>query len=614
MLADSAKIKIMIHADHTALAKHVAARIADVVRAKPDAVLGLPTGSTPRGIYKELVKLHQAGLDLSRVRTFNLDEYFPMSPDEHQSYHRFMHTHLFRHVNIKPENIHIPRGDIARSEVEAHARAYDELIAKAGGIDLQILGIGRTGHIGFNEPGTPPNAPTRLVRIHPFTRRDAAADFFGEQNVPREAVTMGAATILAAKEIMLVALGENKSGIIQKAVEGPETVDVPASLLQRHPRTVFHLDADSAAELTPVKSPWLMNPHYEFSATPAGEREKLRAVIWLANLTQKPVLKLNADDYINHGLLSVCGEDNADEANQTAFKTLLLKVRNHAELPHGERQILFSPHPDDDVISAGGMFRKMIENGNDLRVAYQTSGNIAVFDHDVQRYVDFVSKYLEHSGLHAPGHKELTLKIETFLKNKNPGQVDIPEVGLIKRFIRESEAVSGAVHVGAAREKCVFMNLPFYQTGAIEKDPPGEKDVEQTLQLLQEVRPQRIFAAGDLSDPHGTHRVCLWIIRQAVERMKKSERPIVWLYRGAWQEWPLDQADILIPLSERELALKKEAIFKHQSQKDRAMFPGPDEREFWQRVDDRNTETARRFYKLGMPYYHAMEAYAEQTW
>lgn len=614
MISDPAKIQCVIHADHTALARFVAGRIAEVVRAKPDAVLGLPTGSTPKGIYKELVKLHKAGLDLSRVRTFNLDEYFPMSPDEHQSYHRFMHMHLFRHVNVKPENIHIPRGDIPRSEVEAHAKAYDAAIVAAGGIDLQILGIGRTGHIGFNEPGTPATARTRLARIHPFTRRDAAADFFGEQNVPREAVTMGTSVILSAKEIILVALGENKSSIVRKAVEDPVDVEVPASLLQEHPNTAFHLDADSAAELTRVKSPWLVSSHYEFAASPAGEREKIRAVIWLAGVTKKPILKLNVDDYVSHGLLTLCGEDNADDANEKIFHILLKKVRNHEELPHGERQILFSPHPDDDVISAGGLFRKMVENGNDVRVAYQTSGNIAVFDHDVLRYVDFVSKYDEHLGLPATAQTDLRKKIQSFLENKRPGQLDIPEVGLIKRFIRESEAVSGAVHVGIPRDNCVFMNLPFYQTGAIEKDPPGEKDIVQTLNLLNDVKPQRIFAAGDLSDPHGTHRVCLWIIRQAVERLLAAQRPKVWLYRGAWQEWPLDQADILIPLSERELALKKEAIFKHQSQKDRAMFPGPDEREFWQRVDDRNTETARRFYALGLPYYHAMEAYAEVAW
>lgn len=615
MLADPAKIPIIIHPDHTSLARNVAERIAELVRQKPNAVLGLPTGSTPKGIYKELVKLHQAGLDLSEVHTFNLDEYYPISPDAWQSYHRFMHTHLFRHVNIRKENIHIPDGTIPRDQVEAHCAAYERAIEEAGGLDLQILGIGRTGHIGFNEPGTPPDSRTRLVMIHPFTRRDAAADFFGEENVPREAITMGTATILSAKEIILVALGENKSGIIAKTVEGPVTTDVPASLLQQHPNTRFHLDCDSAAELTKIKTPWLVTPHYEFSNRDGrGSREQLHAIIWLAERLKKPINELSQDDYVENGLATLSIYEDTDEVNRWAMHLLMNKVHDKERLPKGERVILFSPHPDDDVISAGGIFRKLVENGNDVHVAYQTSGNIAVFDHDVLRYLDFVQKHLHAMHLDGQDHSQLSKRIEDFILNKHPGDIDIPEVAMMKQFIRESEAVSGAMHVGLKKEKCIFLNLPFYQTGAIEKAPPGDPDIEKTLALLNKVRPDRILVAGDLSDPHGTHRVCLWIVKQAVMRMPENERPIVWLYRGAWQEWPLDQADILIPMSERELGLKIEAIFKHQSQKDRAMFPGPDEREFWERVDDRNTGTARRFYKLGLPFYHSLEAYVEEQW
>jgi len=621
MIADPAKIPIVIHEDHTALAVYVAKKIADLVARKPNAVLGLPTGSTPKGIYKQLVKLHKEGLDLSQVTTFNLDEYFPMKAEAHQSYHRFMHTHLFRHVNIKPENIHIPRGDLPREQVAAYCEEYEAKIKAAGGLDMQILGIGRTGHIGFNEPGTPPNARTRLVRIHPFTRRDAAADFFGERNVPAEAITMGSATILSAKEIMLCALGENKSGIVQRAVEGPETAEVPASLLQSHPNATFHLDADSAAELVRIKTPWRTSQHYGFSSleksaakAPESQNQKLRAIIWLSQHLSKPIMKLSDDDYVANGLAALTMERQSDDVNRDAFRALMGKVRDTDALPRNEKQILFSPHPDDDVISAGGIFRKLVENDNDVHVAYQTSGNIAVFDHDVLRYIDFVEKYLPALGLASGDHSKTRERIERFIELKRPGEIDIPEVAHIKRFIRESEAVSGATHVGVHREKCIFQNLPFYQTGAIEKDPPGEKDIQQTLDLLNKINPQRILVAGDLSDPHGTHRVCLWIIRQAVMRMPAEKRPIVWLYRGAWQEWPLDQAEILVPLTERELHLKKEAIFKHQSQKDRAMFPGPDEREFWQRVDDRNTDTAKRFYQLGLPYYHAMEAFVEQRW
>lgn len=613
MISDPAKIPIVMHQEHAALAAAVARRMAEVIRQKPNAVLGLPTGSTPKGIYGELIKLHKAGLDLSRVVTFNLDEYYPMAPGTLQSYHRFMHQYLFRHVNIRPENIHLPRGDLPRDSIARHCEEYEARIKAAGGLDFQLLGIGRTGHIGFNEPGSPPESRTRLVRIHPFTRRDAAADFFGERNVPAEAVTMGCGTILAAREIILVALGENKAGIIRRALEGPEGVEVPASLLQRHGNTVFHLDPDCAAELVRFKTPWRLSQHYSFSASDGG-RERQRAVIWLSQQLKKPILALSHEDYVAHGLASLSSDFNSDPANCEACQALGAKVRDRAALPHGETQVIFSPHPDDDVISAGGLFRKLVENGNNVHVAYQTSGNIAVFDHDVLRYLDFVAKYVHAQGLHAAEHSRLRKRIEQFLARKKPGEVDIPEVACIKQFIRESESVSAAMHVGVPSERCIFMNLPFYQTGAIEKDPPGEEDVQQTVDLLARLKPHRILAAGDLSDPHGTHRVCLWVVQQAVRRLPRDQRPVAWLYRGAWQEWPLDQADILVPLTERELALKTEAIFKHQSQKDRAMFPGPDDREFWQRVEDRNTDTAHRFYQLGLPYCHALEAYVEQRW
>ncbi|MDP4199922.1 MAG: 6-phosphogluconolactonase [Bacteroidota bacterium] len=607
MTPDPAKIPVTIHTDHTALARAVAERIAAIVRAKPDAVLGLPTGSTPKGIYRELIALHNAGLDLSRVRTFNLDEYFPIAPDALQSYHRFMQQNFFRHVNIAPENIHIPRGDLAREDVAGYCAEYDRTIAEYGGLDFVLLGIGRSGHIGFNEPGTPETSRTRLILIHPFTRRDAAADFFGENNVPREAITMGIATILSSREIILAALGENKSGIVCRAVEGPRTTELPASLLQSHPHAAFHLDRDAAADLTRVKTPWLVQQYFEFTQ----QSEVLRAIIWLAEKLDKPIVELSSDDYIGHGLASLVMEETADALNRKSANTLAKKVHDRDHLPKGERIIVFSPHPDDDVISAGGMFRKLVENGNDVFVAYQTSGNIAVFDHDVLRYLDFIGKYLDAMQIDSAAHEATRQKIEHFLETKAPGEVDLPEVAYVKQFIREAEAVSAAMHVGLEREHCIFMNLPFYQTGAIEKAPPGEADVEQTVKLLMTMKPTRILAAGDLSDPHGTHRVCLWIIQEALKRI--PNKPIVWLYRGAWQEWPLDEADVLVPMSENELALKLEAIFKHQSQKDRAMFPGPDEREFWQRVHDRNTATARRFYRLGLPYYHAMEAYVESN-
>ncbi|HEY3875899.1 MAG TPA: 6-phosphogluconolactonase, partial [Candidatus Kapabacteria bacterium] len=586
MQTDPAKIPAIIHADHTDLARAVAARVAELVRKKPNAVLGLPTGSTPKGIYRELIALHKQGLDLSKVRTFNLDEYFPIAPDALQSYHRFMQQHFFRHVNIPQENIHIPDGTLEREEVPAFCEAYERKIAEAGGLDLVILGIGRSGHIGFNEPGTPADSRTRLVIIHPFTRRDAAADFFGEENVPREAITMGVATILSSREIILAALGENKANVVKRAIEGPRTLELPASLLQGHPNASFHLDSNAAAELTRVKTPWLVTQYYDFEETShffsrsglgGSNDERLRAIIWLAEKMQKPIAELSRDDYIANGLASLVLDDDSDALNKKFARKLGHKVRDNHKLPHEERIIIFSPHPDDDVISAGGMFRKLLENGNDVYVAYQTSGNIAVFDHDVLRYLDFVGKYLNAMGIDPTSHKGIEKKIDYFLQNKAPGEVDIVEVARIKQFIREAEAVSGAMHVGLDRSHCIFMNLPFYQTGAIEKAPPGEPDIAETVELLRKINPNRILAAGDLSDPHGTHRVCLWILRQALGRIPASERPVLWLYRGAWQEWPLDEADILVPMSETDLSLKLEAIFKHQSQKDRAMFPGPDE-------------------------------------
>ena len=615
MMTDPAKIPVIIHANHTELAHSVAERIAALVREKPNSALGLPTGSTPKGIYRELIAMHQNGLDFSQVTTFNLDEYFPIAPDALQSYHRFMHLHFFRHVNIRPERIHIPDGTLSRERIPDFCESYESAIVKSGGLDIVILGIGRSGHIGFNEPGTPETSRTRLVTIHPFTRRDAAADFFGEANVPREAITMGVATILSSREIILAALGENKSSVVCRAVEGSRTSEVPASLLQGHPNATFHLDRDAAADLTQIKTPWLVQQYYSFDVTERGKRNELRAIIWLAETLQKPILELTEDEYIANGLASLVmakdGEERAvDVLNRSAARELGHKVRDHHKLPKGERIILFSPHPDDDVISAGGLFRKLVENDNDVYVAYQTSGNIAVFDHDVLRYLDFVEKYLNAVHIDSASHREIENKIGQFLQHKAPGEVDIPEVAHIKQFIREAEAVSAAMHVGLQRDHCIFLNLPFYQTGAIEKAPPGEPDIAKVLELLRTLKPDRILAAGDLSDPHGTHRVCLWIIRQALAKLERT--PILWLYRGAWQEWPLDEADILVPMSETELALKLEAIFKHQSQKDRAMFPGPDEREFWQRVAQRNTETARRFYHLGLPYYHAMEAYVEE--
>jgi len=604
------RVPVVIVEEYEDIARLIADRIATLIRTKRAAgeyaVLGLATGSTPIGIYRELIRMHrEEGLDFSNVITFNLDEYFPMQPDSIHSYHRYMWENFFEHVNVRPENVHIPRGDIPRSQVDAYCREYEAAIERAGGIDFQILGIGKTGHIGFNEPGSGVDSRTRLVTLDTVTRKDAAADFFGEENVPREAITMGVATILEAREIALIATGEHKASIVRRAVEGDISPDVAATYLQEHPNATFYVDGAAASELTRIRTPWLVR---EVEWTPELTD---RAVIWLSNETQTPILKLSSTDYREHHLSSLLAPyPSVDVLNKTVFSRLAAKICDNPRLPHGQRIIVFSPHPDDDVISMGGTLRKLHENENHLVVAYMTSGNIAVFDHEVRRYLDFVSRFHREVAPLSDGRlDELIARIEDALARKKPGEVDIREVQDIKREIREAEAVSAVESLGIPRSACRFLNLPFYQTGKVRKDPVGPADIRIIRELFEEVRPEVVYVAGDLSDPHGTHRQCKEAIEKALLEYE-GPQPEVWLYRGAWQEWPVHEADVLVPLSREELRRKILAIFKHQSQKDVAPFPGPyDEREFWQRVEARNTNTARDMDRLGLPEFHAMEAF-----
>ncbi|HTM00863.1 MAG TPA: glucosamine-6-phosphate deaminase [Candidatus Omnitrophota bacterium] len=607
MLEEPARIPVVVSASYDEVAVRIARRLGEILRARGtagrSAVLGLATGSTPIGVYRELIRMQrEEGLDWSHVKTFNLDEYYPMAPDSYHSYHRFMWENLFAHVNIPRENVHIPRGDIPRDQVEAHCREYERAIAEAGGIDFQILGIGQTGHIGFNEPGSSVASRTRLVVLDTITRRVAAADFFGAENVPTEAVTMGVATILDAREIALIATGEHKAAIVKRAVEGEVDRSVAATYLQRHPNATFHLDPAAAAELTRVKTPWLL---HEVEWTPALA---IVAVVWLAQETGKSVLKLDDVDYREHRLGTLLTRYGSSGAlNGVVFNALGAKVRGRSRLPRGQRIVVFSPHPDDDVISAGGILWKLRQNENDITIAYQTSGNIAVFDHEVRRYLDFARRLV--ADFH-PGAEEFLAfldDVETSLARKRPGDVDPEPVLQIKRRIREVEAVSAIETLRFRREETRFLNLPFYETGKVRKDPIGERDVEIVLEVLEERRPEILLVAGDLSDPHGTHRMCLDAVDQALLRYS-GQAPEVWLYRGAWQEWSVTEADLLVPMSEEELRLKISAIFKHQSQKDRAPFPGVDEREFWERVEERNKATAAVVDQLGLPEYFAMEA------
>jgi len=607
MSASRERVPLVV-VEYDEIARTIARRIAEIVEQRRrdggHAVLGLATGSTPIGIYRELIKMHrEEGLDFSDVVTFNLDEYYPMRPDSIHSYHRFMQENLFNHINVRPENIHIPRGDVPRDDVDDECDVYEATIKNAGGIDLQILGIGKTGHIGFNEPGSGSDSRTRRISLDTVTRRDAAGDFFGEDNVPTEAITMGVATIMEAREIALVATGEHKAAIIERAVEGEPDPDVAATYLQQHPNAVFYVDFAAAADLTRFRTPWVLG---EVKWT----REKeIDAVIWLSEITKKSVLKLDENDYREHHLSPLLSRyGKAGPLNGAVFNALISKIRGRSKLPTGKRVVVFSPHPDDDVISMGGMLNKLHQNRNDIVVAYQTSGNIAVFDHEVRRYADFLRRFGNDFDINDSRAGALIEEVEEFLDSKKVGEIDAFPVQVMKRAIREAEAVSGIETFGMKREQARFLNLPFYQTGKVRKDPIGPEDVRIVLDLLEEEKPELVFVAGDLSDPHGTHRMCLEAVQDALTQYS-GPPPEMWYYRGAWQEWEIAEADVLVPLSEDELRAKKMAIFKHQSQKDRAPFPGQDDREFWQRVEERNRNTAQRVDRLGLPEYFAMEAY-----
>jgi glucosamine-6-phosphate deaminase len=606
---DRERLRTVVVPDHDDLATLLADRIVAAIRrdteAKGHCVLGLATGSTPLGVYRELIRRHHAGeVDFARVITFNLDEYYPMSPESPRSYRRYMWENFFNEVNIRPDQVHIPAGDTPRERLAEACAAYERAIADAGGIDFQLLGIGQSGHIGFNEPGSAADSRTRLVTLDTLTRRTAAADFFGEDNVPREAITMGVATIIEAREIALVATGEHKASIVRRAVEGDPSPDVAATYLQGHPNATVYLDLAAAAELTRIGTPWLLGP-VEWTPTMTE-----RAVVWLAERTGKAILKLTAGDYAEHHLSPLLAKAGAaGPINGDVFNRLRDRIRGRRKLPARRRVLVFSPHPDDDVISMGGILRKLWENENTIVVAYMTSGNIAVFDHDVRRHLDFAERAATLLGADSAAVVSLRRAVLAHFERKEPGAVDLAEVQELKRFIRESEAIAALESVGLPASAARFLNLPFYRTGEVRKRPVGDEDVGLVRRLLEDVRPDFAFVAGDLSDPHGTHRMCMTAIDRALDGYTAT-RPEVWLYRGAWQEWAITEADVLVPLSQDELRAKTMAIFKHQSQKDTAPFPGAyDDREFWQRVEARNLETAARADRLGLPEYFAMEAY-----
>jgi glucosamine-6-phosphate deaminase len=630
------KIPCTAYTSSSIASKAVAAEIADLIRSKASAgkmaVLGLATGSTPTGVYAELVRLHkQEGLTFKNVITFNLDEYYPMAPDELQSYNRFMREHLFDHIDIEKKNWHVPDGLMARERVWEYCQHYEKMIEDAGGIDLQILGIGRTGHVGFNEPGSPRDSRTRLITLDRVTRLDAASDFFGEWNVPRKAITMGVGSIMAARRVILMAWGEGKAPVIKKAVEGEITTQVAASFLQQHSNARIVLDSAAAAELTRFKTPWLVGSMEDFGLEWNAQQTR-RATIWLAQQLKKPLLKLTDEDYNEHGLQElIASRGGAYDINIEVFKALQNTITgwpggkpkdqsDHQPITHSSNQfpkrvIVFSPHPDDDVISMGGTFIRLAVQGHEVHVAYQTSGNIAVFDEAAIRHADFVAEYARAFKLLGGDQaNKIEEHVEHFINSKKPGDVDSPELQKIKGLIRRTEARAAARFSGVKDEHIHFLDMPFYETGRVRKNPIGEEDIKIIVDLLREVKPHQVYAAGDLSDPHGTHRVCLSAIFAALERLKDEawvSECDLWLYRGAWQEWGVEEIEMAVPLSPDELMKKRLAIFKHESQKDKAVFPGSDSREFWQRAEDRNRATAKTYDLLGLPEYEAIEGFVK---
>ncbi|AOW21464.1 glucosamine-6-phosphate deaminase [Urechidicola croceus] len=612
------KIHNIIFSDSKSGSLSVAEEIATLIKKKQsenkNCVLGLATGSSPIKVYEELVRMHkEEGLSFSNVITFNLDEYYPMNKNSVHSYYYFMHQHLFDHIDINPANIHIPSGTVPLEELHQYCIDYDLKIKEFGGLDFQLLGIGRTGHIGFNEPGSHYNSGTRSITLDHITRIDAAQSFLGIDNVPKKAITMGIGTVKKAKRIVLLAWGYNKASIIKKTIEGEITSEVPATYLQEHSNTTFILDDESSQELTRIKTPWLVGP-----CLWNNELES-KAIIWLCDITNKSILKLTDEDYNNNGMSSLLvQEGSAYDLNIKMFNKLQHTItgwpggkpnadeskRPERSTPNKKRVIIFSPHPDDDVISMGGTFDRLVEQGHEVHVAYQTSGSIAVSDYEALKYAEVIKELSPKDG-------EIDSLIHKITSKKGDIE-DALEVRNLKAIIRRKESMGATRFLKVPDENIHFLNLPFYETGTIKKNPMGQIDIDIVSKLISKIKPHQIYAAGDLADPHGTHKVCLDIIFAALKELKHEnymDDCWVWLYRGAWHEWDIHQIEMAVPLSPDQVLKKRKAIFFHQSQKDGVMFQGNDTREFWVRAEERNNETARKYHKLGLADYAALEAF-----
>ena len=593
------------------LAAYAAGRIAEIIRCKSargeKTILGLVTGSTPAGTYRELGELHRAeGLDFSNVKIYLLGEYIGLDADSPQSHARSIEHLLTSKVNIPPDSVFVPDVSVGPDQIENVCAEYERAIGDDGGFDIVVCGIGRNGHVVFNEPFSIRNSRTRMCTLDPVTRRAAASDFFGEDYVPSHAITAGLETILNAKQILCLALGEHKADIVSQAFESGITDRVPASYLQEHSNVQLLLDPPAAGSLTGVSAPWLLGNISWDEATIK------RAVLWLSEVTGKALLKLDDNDFrVNdlHQLLRHFGP--AERLAHRVFKMLMDTIDYHPAGRDPQTCLCFSPHPDDDVISMGGTLIRMVEDGHEMHVAYMTSGNIAVFDHDAFRVADLVTEYNRMFGLDYERSQKVEGEVREGLKGKVPGQADCEAIQKIKGLIRWSEARAAAIKAGCKEENLHFLDLPFYRTGTVTKNPVGEDDVQIIYDLLIKVRPRVVFVAGDLADPHGTHRICAEAVFLAIQRLRDTNQPVpdVLLYRGAWQEYAMHEIEIAVPLSPDDIALKRKAIFMHESQKDEALFPGSDPREFWQRAEDRNRGTADAYNQCGLPEYFALEAF-----
>ena len=627
MLESFEKVPVKIYKNPTEGSNALAAQIANLIREKQaqnlPCVLGMATGATPILLYKELVRMHkEEGLSFKNVITINLDEYYPIPRSAYQSYWSFMHRHLFDHVDIDPKNIHLPNSEWNKDELKESCLAYEQTIEKIGGIDLQVLGIGKNGHIGFNEPGSSFHSKTRVIHLDNQTRMANLYEWHDMNKVPRLAITVGISSIMKAKKIVLLAWG-NKAEIVAKAVEGDVTEQVPASVLQNHDDCTFIIDEYAAAELTRHKAPWLTGAN---DWTPQMIK---KAVIELALKLDKTVLSLTADDYKENSLADLLVlKESVYDINLQVFYMLrdsitgwpggkpnaVIPAHPERSTPSAKRVMIFSPHPDDDIISMGGTFMRLHDQGHDVHVGYQTSGNIAVTDEFVTRFLDFAVGFEEMFGIDNKKSNEILTEARSFLGGKKAGDLDTSEIRAIKGLIRRCEAKATCRYVGIAEDNYHFLNLPFYETGAIDKKPMGEEDIQITMELLRKVKPHQIYCAGDLADPHGTHKVCLEVIFESMRRLKAAGDEWindcwVWLYKGAWQEWDISEIEMAVPMSPDQVMKKRFGIFIHQSQKDSVPFQGSDAREFWQRAEIRNANTADLYARLGLTKYAAIEAF-----